>query len=291
MFRTQLRSFHAVATHGGFTAASKVLNVGQPTLTTQVRALETHYDVDLFHRVGRKVVLTAAGKELLELTVRIARLDDEAHSLLEAYAGLTAGHLRVAAVGPFHAVDMISAFNQKFPAVEVTVLLGNSQQTIERLLNYQADVAVTARVDDNDRVQMLPYSTHSVVALVNAEHRFFDRTTISIRELNNERFVLREEGSTTRTAFDLALSQANVRVERVLEIGSREGVWKAVERGLGIGAVADFEFVPHPRLNTVAFEDVSIQTEYFVAHLHERRSSRLIRAFCQVALGEADGGS
>lgn len=287
MFRTQLRSFHAVATHGGFTAASKVLNVGQPTLTTQVRALEAHYGVDLFDRVGRKVVLTGAGRELLELTVRIAALDDEAHSLLEGYAGLAAGHLRVAAVGPFHAVDMISAFKQEFPAVEVTVLLGNSRETLERLLSYQADVAVTARVDSHDRVQMLPYSTHSVVAFVNAEHRFFERTTISIQEMHNERVVLREEGSTTRTAFDAALSRASVSVERVLEIGSREGVWKAVERGLGIGAVADFEFVAHPRLKSVPFDDVSITTEYFLAHLHERRSSHLIRAFCDVALAAA----
>lgn len=287
MIRTQLRSFHAVATYGGFTAASKVLHIGQPTLTTQVRALETRYNVDLFHRIGRKVVLTEVGKKLLELTVRINSLDDEAHSLLEAHAGLTAGRLRVAAVGPFHAIDMISEFKQRFPGVEVTVLLGNSQQTIERLLDYQADVAVTAHLESHDRVRMLPYSTHSVVAFVNADHRFFDRSTISIHEMSNERVVMREEGSTTRTAFDIALSRADVRVEQVLEIGSREGVWKAVERGMGIGVVADFEFVAHPRLRTVAFDDVTIRTEYFLAHLHERESSHLIRAFCDVALTAA----
>ena len=287
MIRTQLRSFHAVATYGGFTAASKVLHIGQPTLTTQVRALETRYNVDLFHRIGRKVVLTEVGKQLLELTVRISSLDDEAHSLLEAHAGLTAGRLRVAAVGPFHAIDMISEFKQRFPGVEVTVLLGNSQQTIERLLDYQADVAVTAHLESHDRVRMLPYSTHSVVAFVNADHRFFDRSTISIHEMSNERVVMREEGSTTRTAFDIALSRADVRVEQVLEIGSREGVWKAVERGMGIGVVADFEFVAHPRLRTVAFDDVTIRTEYFLAHLHERENSHLIRAFCEVALTAA----
>ena len=52
---TQLRSFHAVADTGGFTAASKVLHVGQPTITAQVRALEEFYGVELFHRRGRRV--------------------------------------------------------------------------------------------------------------------------------------------------------------------------------------------------------------------------------------------
>ncbi len=62
MLRMQRRSFHAVAAHGGFTAASKVPNVGQPTLTTQVRALEVCYGVEMFRRIARKVVPTEAGK-------------------------------------------------------------------------------------------------------------------------------------------------------------------------------------------------------------------------------------
>ena len=85
------------------------------------------------------------------------------------------------------------------------------------------------------------------------------------------------------------MKKAKVQIDVVLEIGSREGVWKAVERGLGIGAVADFEFVPHPRLRTLAFDDVSIKTEYFLAHLEERQDSSLIRAFRDVALSVSRG--
>ncbi|WP_286161649.1 LysR substrate-binding domain-containing protein [Sinorhizobium sp. NFACC03] len=69
-----------------------------------------------------------------------------------------------------------------------------------------------------------------------------------------------------------------------LEIGSREGVWKAVERGLGIGVVADFEFVSHPRLRTIRIADCSVRTEYRLAGLQERRSSRKINAFLDAVL-------
>ena len=265
------------------------MNVGQPTLTTQVKALEARYGVELFHRTGRRVLLTEAGKELYELSLRAARIEEETHDLLLAHKGLATGHLRVAAVGPFHAIDMISAFTEAYPAVEISVLLGNSQQTIGRLLRYDADVGLTARVEPDDRVEMMPYSRHSVVIFVNAEHPFFERETISLRELRNERVILREKGSTTRTAFEAGLARAKIEIDPVLEIGSREGVWKAVERGLGIGAVADFEFVHHPRLKTVAFDDVLIKTEYFLAYLRERRDSRLIRAFCDVALNHGRG--
>jgi DNA-binding transcriptional LysR family regulator len=76
-----------------------------------------------------------------------------------------------------------------------------------------------------------------------------------------------------------------VPISCVLEIGSREGVWKAVEQGLGIGVVADFEFVPHPEMRTIRIADYAITTEYWLACLAERRRSRSIAAFLEAVLG------
>ena len=68
MNHTQLRSFHTSALLGGFTAAAKALHISQPTITTQVRALEAQYGVELFIRSGRNVVLTPVGEELFAIT-------------------------------------------------------------------------------------------------------------------------------------------------------------------------------------------------------------------------------
>jgi DNA-binding transcriptional LysR family regulator len=70
-----------------------------------------------------------------------------------------------------------------------------------------------------------------------------------------------------------------LRIEPVFEIESREGVWKAVERGLGISVVADFEFVPYPNLRTLAIRDRTINTHYSIAHHRDRAHSPMIRAF------------
>lgn len=288
MMRTQIRSFHAVARHGGFTAASKVLNVGQPTLTTQVKALEERYDVELLHRTGRTVTLTEAGRELFALTTRITQLETETEDLLQALKGMQTGSLRIAAVGPFHATDMIAALKSVYPLIDVSVQLGNSKRSFERLIDYSADVGVIAGIEGDDRVTMVPYRSHEVVLFVNAEHPFFERESVSLRELQHQKVVLREKDSTTRTAFERELNANGIEIDPVFEIGSREGVWKAVEQGLGIGAVADFEFVPHPRLRALPLEDVSITTQYFLAHLRERRDSKLIRTFLDIALSLAE---
>ena len=82
MLHTQLRSFHAVAKEGGFTAASEAIHVGQSTISTQIKALEDTYGVTLFHRPGRKVQISDCGEALFKISQRIIKLEEEARDLL-----------------------------------------------------------------------------------------------------------------------------------------------------------------------------------------------------------------
>ncbi len=281
---THLRSFHAVAENRGFTAAANALRISQPTVTTQVKELEERYGVELLLRLGRRVELTETGAALFDISRRIMKLHEEADELLLSSGKLTTGQLRIAAVGPFHATEMVARFLAQYPSIKVSMLLGNSDQTLARILELEADVAILAHVVEDSRVHSIPFSTHEVVVFVNADHPWHGRKHISIAELGEQPLILRETGSTTRRAFEAAAEKAGVTIKPFLEIGSREGVWKAVERGLGIGVVADFEFVAHPRLDTIRIADADIRTEYRLACLLERRQSPKINAFLETVL-------
>jgi aminoethylphosphonate catabolism LysR family transcriptional regulator len=285
MLYTQLRSFHAVATEGGFTAASRRLNVGQPTITSQVRELEAHYKVELFIRRGHRVRLTDAGSELLELSRRIFTLEGDAQDLLRGLGGLQRGQLRVGAVGPYHVTEMLSRFHQAHPAIRLSVAINNSRAVLEQLLAFDVDVAVLAHVHDNPRVTAVPYSRHPVVAFVNRQHPWAARRRVKLADFAGAEMVLREEGSTTRLAFERALAQAGVTVRPVIELGSREMVWLAVERGLGIGVVSAAEFIPHANLVPLPIADSDVHTIAHVAWLKERHASHIVRAFVTLACG------
>lgn len=281
---THLRSFHAVAENRGFTAAANALHISQPTVTTQVKELEERYGVELLLRLGRRVELTETGAALFDISRRIMKLHEEADELLLSSGKLTTGQLRIAAVGPFHATEMVARFLARYPSIKVSMLLGNSDQTLARILELEADVAILAHVVEDSRVHSIPFSTHEVVVFVNADHPWHGRKHVGIAELGEQPLILRETGSTTRRAFEAAAEKAGVAIKPFLEIGSREGVWKAVERGLGIGVVADFEFVAHPRLDTIRIADADVRTEYRLACLLERRQSPKINAFLETVL-------
>ncbi len=283
MIRSQLRSFHAVAREGGFTAAARAINVGQPTVSTQVKALEDRYGVSLFHRRGHKVQLSDCGFSLFRITQRIFRLEDEAHELLNSYGGLMTGTLKVGAVGPYHATAMLARFNQNYPGIKLSVTLGNSMEMVDRLLDYSVDVAVLAHTAEDPAIHAHPFSRHPVVVIVNKSHPFAGRKHIKLAELHGQCFVHRETGSTTRLAFENALEQSGVVIDTVIEMGSREAVWLAVAQGIGLGVVSDIEFNPHPNLETVKVSDAKIYTTAHVACLEDRKDSKMIKTFFEIA--------
>lgn len=279
---TQLRSFHAVARAGGFTGGAKLLHISQPTVTTQVRFLEETYGIELFYRRGHKVTLTPLGEQLYGLAQRIFALEGETVHLLEDSGELRSGHLRVGAVGPFHVTEMLARFNQRFPGLEVSVRVGNSAAVLETLLAYQTDVAVLAHFTDDPRFHFVPYSRHPVVLFVHGGHRFARRKSVRIAELEGEGVILREEGSTTRKAFEDALAKAGVAPRVLMQIGSREAIREAVIMGVGVGVVSEKEYIPHPDVRLVRVSDAEMYTHAHVVCLEERRQARLVRAFLDI---------
>jgi LysR family transcriptional regulator, low CO2-responsive transcriptional regulator len=277
-----LRSFFAVARHGGFTAGARALHVSQPTVTAQVRALEATYAIELFARRGRTVALTAAGEALYGVAERIFEQEEEALALLRNTGELRAGRLRVGAVGPYHVMEMLAAFHARHPAIDLAVTLGNSEQVVTGLLDRSTDVAVLAQYAHDARLHFVPFRSHRVVMFVPVDHRFARRRGIRLADLANEPMIVREPGSTTRKAIGDALRRARVSPPIAMEIGSREAVREAVIRGLGIAAVSEIEFVPDPRLRTVPIVDADVKTHAHVACLVERRESRVVAAFYEV---------
>src|SRR5664279_287617 len=199
---TQLRSFHAVARHGGFTAAARALHISQPTVTTQVGALEANYGVELFLRRGRSVVLTDAGRTLFAMAQRVFTQEEEALNFLLESRELRTGKLLIGAVGPFHVMEMVSTFRQRYPKVDVSIRIGNSEETLRGLLAYETDVAILAQYAREPLLHSVPYRSHPVVIFVRKDHRLSGRKRVNVKELADEDLIMREPGSTTRKALE-----------------------------------------------------------------------------------------
>jgi aminoethylphosphonate catabolism LysR family transcriptional regulator len=281
MTLTQIRAFVAIAQHGGFTAAARVLGISQSTLNSQIQTLEQEWgtELELFERRGRRIGLSALGVELLPLARRMVALESEMRMLLDDSGTMRHGLLRIGAVGPYHVTEMIEAYHAMFPAIRLSVTLGNSGVVLNDLEKYQCDVGVLASHSQDERYFMQPYARYPVIAFVNVEHPFAKRKSITLNELARESLLMREPGSTTRRALEDALFEHGIAARVAMEIGSREALREAVARGLGVGTVSQSEYVPDPRLCPVRIEGDVVSTHIHVCCLCERRDSRLIASF------------
>jgi aminoethylphosphonate catabolism LysR family transcriptional regulator len=283
MSSTRLRAFLAVARQGSFSAGARMLGLSQPTLTAQVQALEQQHNVELFIRHGRRISLSEVGLQLLPIAQQLTALETDAYNLLHDSGRLTRGHLKLGAVGPFHVIEMVDAYRQCQPSIELSIRIGNSAAVLADLENYVTDIAVLAGHRDDPRFVTHCYARHPVVLFAHISHPFASRSTIGLDELNQQSLLRREKGSTTRDAFDRVLKQAGIELRMSMEIGSREALREAVIRGLGIGAVSEAEFIAHPDIRMIRIEGNPVKTETYVYCLAERRQSLLISSFFEQA--------
>lgn len=275
----QLRAFHSVASEGGFTRAARRLGVTQPTLSAQVKTLEDGYGVALFDRRGRGTVLTALGQRLLEITRRLFLLEEEAQELLVRVHDLATGRLRVSADGPYHVVPFLAAFAERYPGVHISLAIGNSEQVVDALRRYQADVAVVADLEPDPAIETILCAENRIVAFVPRGHPWARGRSIRLAALEGQPMVLREPGSMTRELFERAAAKAKVKPRIIMEIESREAVREAVAAGLGIGVVSESEFGHDDRLAAIPVTSGDLVTREYVAWLRERRNLRVVAAF------------
>ncbi len=277
-----LRAFHAVASEGGFTRGARALRVSQPTVSSQVKALEERYGVSLLERRGRQVTPTELGRRLLAVTRRLFSLEEEAEQLLGAARALRRGQLKVGADGPQHVMPLLAALERGYPGLEVSLSMGNADKVRRELLDYRIDVAVLALVAQDERLLAVPCWRSPLVLFVPRAHPWARRASVPLAEVAEQRMVLRETASVTRQIFADALAAADVRPRAVMQVESREAVREAVAAGLGAGVISAAEFGADPRLVAVPLQDVHLEMTEYAVCLRERRRLRTVQAFLEM---------
>jgi len=277
MYQRWLAAFHAVAQTGSFTAAAKALNIGQPTVSTHVAALEAHFGVELFHRRGRRVELTAIGGELLAITSGLFGHEEEAIALLRAVRARGTGSLRIGSVRPLDAMEICALLLGEHPNLKVSVALASASDVLKGLLEFAFDAGIIGQPADDPRFFSSFYKRYRINIIVHVDHPLARRRSIRLNDLKGRRVVQRTGG-----AFNRALIDAGVTIDPVLETTSLEGVVAAVMQNIGIGAISDSGIagiVGHRKLKVIPVSDVDMYTEAHVVCLAERRTRPLIASF------------
>ncbi|MBP2707095.1 LysR family transcriptional regulator [Microbispora sp. RL4-1S] len=247
----QLAYFVAVAETRHFTQAAEAVRVAQPSLSKQIRALETELGAPLFSRARGNVTLTAAGEALLPLARRILADAETARREVAELAGLRRGRVRLGATPSLCAgllADVLARYHGDYPGVELRVEEGGSRDLVRDLARGQLDLALIIlplQSSDPALVTEEILRENLVVASVSDRAR---RSHMRIDELRGRPMVMFRRGYDVREATLAACRQAGFEPRFAVEGGEMDAVLRFVEAGLGIAVVPSMVLDNRPRL-------------------------------------------
>lgn len=279
---SQLRAFHHVALHGGFSRAAEALHLSQPAVSDQVRKLERDTDTLLFRRDRKQVRLTPEGQELFALTRELFEVEERIEAYLSTSGKAVAGRLRMIVDSAHHVTAILARFRAAHPEVLITLSTGNSEDVLSALRAYDADIGVLGSTEPGADLDALDLGGTPVVAFA---ARGFPGLpdTLRLEDLGTLPLVMREKGSRTRAWLEQAAANARIRLRPVIEAEGREAVREIVASGAGIGFVSEAEFGRDDRLRTLPLADTAITMTETLVCLRARREVPVIRAFMQIA--------
>jgi len=282
---SQLRSFHAVAKTGSITQASKLLSVSQPTITKQLQLLESFYQINLINRHARGISLTELGKKLFEITLNIFELEEEAIQLFSSNLNINKGTLVTGTSGSYYIIRLVKEFKKLHPGIKLKIISSNSNSILDDIIDYKIDVGVIGKPfskNTKSTIYSIPYIKQKIVIIAGRGHKFYNKKTISIKELNDLDFINRERGSETRSVFEAALAKSETKINSIMEV-ERITMVQAVKDNMGLGLISEPEFDNYKDINKIHIIDYDLFTQAYLVCLKKKLSDNLIKAFIETA--------
>ncbi len=282
----QLESFLAVAREGSFSRAAVRIHLSQPTLSEHIHELEREVGARLFHRSGRRVTLTEAGRVFAPHAAHIVAAAGDARHAVADLGGLTQGTLLVGASttpGIYVLPRVVAAFQQRHPGVTLTLSIANSRVIEERVRADELDLGVVGGHVLGPGERCLTAGLVDELVLIAAPRHPWTRSApIRTRQLAEERLLIREPGSATRQVTERALQQAGIAPSRTIELNHTEAIKQSVMAGLGVAFVslhAVHGEVRARQLAIVPVRGLRIRRHFHVIQGEQRTLGARARAF------------
>ncbi len=263
-----MRVFATVATERSFARAAEKLYRGQPAVSLAVQRLEEEVGERLFDRGGREVLLTDAGRLLLEYARRFQNLSDELENRLAELRDNATGQLVIGAneSATIYLLPHIQNYRKMHPRVKVRIQRSMSSRIPAQLLDGDLELGVISYRPRDDRLTSTVIYTDHLAFIVSPRHRLAGRKTVSITELGTEDFIAHHVVSPYRDVVLRAFERHRVALHMDVEMPTVESIHQLVQRNEGVA------FLPR-----MCVEQEILQRRLCEVHVKELKVDRPIR--------------
>ena len=224
-----LRIFIEVAKSGKMSIAAQQLFISQPTVSQSIRELEDYYGRKLFDRLSKKLYITPFGKELFTYATQVVEQFDNLEKKMND--NLHIENLRIGAsvtVGSCLLSRIIKEFHRISPRVNTYSYVNNTAMVEKKLLKSELDIAIVEGDIYSQDLVTTPVIDDYLVFLCSNNHPLLYKEKITLHDLENQRFAMREDGSGTRKFLEQILHKYKIHIQLVCEASSTDTIRRAI---------------------------------------------------------------
>lgn len=285
----QLKVFECVARVGSFTRAAEELYLSQSTVSMQMKQLGEAVGQPLLEQLGKRIVLTDAGTELLRTCHEIFERWSRFEATVADLKTLRQGRLRIAYVSTaeYFMPRLLSLFRERFPDVDVRAEVGHRDTIIERLACADCDLCIMATPPQHFDIEQHAFLDNPLVAIGPAHHPLARGKRHSLRRFCDEAVLVRERGSGTRLAADRLFRAQGLEPRERVELDTNEAIKEAVTKGIGVAVLSEHALKPLDHgIAVLDIEGFPIEEHWHAVHLGGRQLSAAAQAFLDYLLRE-----
>ena len=282
-----LRTFVAIVRAGGVRRAADTLHLSQPAVSARRRELEAQLGVPLFERLGRRLVLTAAGRRLLEAAPAWLASGDALARDVQAAGHSARCALRLATIDAASIYVLPSVYleyRRAHPAIQLNVQVVDSRAVLQAVRNLDADVGVLALPAAHPDIATTAFFTEELICVARPGHPLARRGAVPLSAVAAEPLVLYARGSMTRRTLDAVFDAHGITPNVVMETASPEAMKRLAEVGVGLALVPERlvgDEVERGRLSLVRLRDATFTRRLATARHRQRELPTAAQRFLE----------
>ncbi|SFQ31606.1 LysR family transcriptional regulator [Variovorax sp. 770b2] len=290
----QLKVFEAVARLLSFSRAAEELHLTQPAVSTQVAKLEEHAGNVLFEQFGKKIFLTPAGAELLQISRAIIQQFEAAENAMMQFKGVSGGKLNVGVIsaGDYFFPRLLVEFASRHRGVTLNFTVHNREGLLTHIADNLTDLAIMVRPPTDLDTSNQAFAPHPYVIVAPPTHPLVGVPGIPLKRLMREPFVVREKASDTWHSMEDGFGRELEHINIAMEIRSTETIKQAVIAGMGVSFVSAHTISQELKAGSLCVLDVEgfpLMLNWYVVHRRTKRLPPVAQAFKDFLL--SDGAS
>ena len=282
-----LRVFLTVAAEKSFSRAGEKLLRTQPAISLAIQRLETELGEKLIDRSAKDLILTDAGKIVLEYARRFENLQGELENALAELRDLSAGRLTIGAneSSTLYLLDHIERYRRRYPKIKVQIRRSLSSKIPTELLDGDLELGLLTYDPEDERLVSKVIFNDHLAFIVSPSHRLASRDEVSISELGRETFIAHNVVSPYRAVVLREFQRHKVPLNMDLEMPTIEAIRKMVQRDEGVAFLPRMcvgEEIRQGILREVRVKEMHVDRKIRLVYPARRALSHAAQAFLEV---------